>query len=266
MRTDETGWYERMNTGGLGSGLTFRPPPLPLPQGEGVRSRRAPPRTGAHLHRHPHGSACRGTDPLRRSGPTAPSFPTSSAAARPRRLGHGASGRRSRRRSGVGCSPGPSRSADAKASPALSPRSRRRSGLTCAKRLRLPTRPGAVVTGFVKVEAAIAEKPLAALIHAVGRGRGWAAKARGGVAQTRRRGDIRHSGGRRVFRRRIGFGIRPVKCDTCCPRRGRWQRRISRALASATEPIAAVERRGQAARPERAGDPRTMNPQESEAE
>ena len=141
------------------------------------------------------------------------------------------------------------------------PRSRRRSGSTCAKRLSLANKAGAVVTGFVKVESAIAEKPLAALIHAVGarpRMGGESSRGRCANASARRYPAIPVGG--RVVRRRIGFGIRPVKCDTCCPRRGRWQRRISRALASAPS-YCGSRRRAKPARP-RDRRPTAMNPQE----
>ena len=63
--------------------------------------------------------------------------------------------------------------------------------------------------------------------------RGRAQKARGSIAKTFRRRDIGHTGHCRAHRRRIGFGIGPVTCDTCWPRRGRRERRFSRALAQA---------------------------------
>jgi uncharacterized protein len=62
------------------------------------------------------------------------------------------------------------RSADAKASPALSSEIEAALRLDLRQALALANKAGAVVTGFVKVEAAIVEKPLAALIHASGAG------------------------------------------------------------------------------------------------
>ena len=62
------------------------------------------------------------------------------------------------------------KSSDAKASPDLA------EGIEAALRfdlrqaLALANKAGAVVTGFVKVEAALTEKPIAALIHALGAG------------------------------------------------------------------------------------------------
>ncbi len=62
------------------------------------------------------------------------------------------------------------KSSDAKASPDLAEGIEAALRLDLRQALALANKAGAVVTGFVKVEAALAEKPIAALIHALGAG------------------------------------------------------------------------------------------------
>jgi hypothetical protein len=62
------------------------------------------------------------------------------------------------------------KSVDAKAFPALAQEIEATLRLDLRQALALANKAGAVVTGFVKVEAAIADKPIAALIHALGAG------------------------------------------------------------------------------------------------
>ena len=111
-------------------------------------------------------------------------------------------------------------------------RSRRCCARTCGRRSPSPTRPGGWSPASHKVErrhpGKVPRRP-----HSRRRGGGRrATKARKPVAETPRRRDIRLSGRQRFVERRIGFGIGPVTCDTCCPRRGRRERRLSHALAS----------------------------------
>ena len=97
--------------------------------------------------------------------------------------------------------------------------------------LSLANKAGAVITGFAKVESAISEKPSLPLFMPRKRPKtgGESSQPRCENASARR---YRLSGHHRFVERRIGFGIRPVTCDTCCPRRGRRERRLSHALAS----------------------------------
>jgi predicted RNA-binding protein YlxR (DUF448 family) len=62
------------------------------------------------------------------------------------------------------------KSADATASPDLAEGIEAALRLDLRQALALANKAGAVITGFVKVEAAIADKPIAALIHALGAG------------------------------------------------------------------------------------------------
>ena len=204
-------------------------------------SARFAPSQGADVPRHEPERTCIVTRAVRPPAelirfvlaPDGAVVPISAPAAGPRRLGDGAA--RDTVAEAVRRAPF-ARAFKAEVEGRARPRGRDRAGAAAG------SAPGAVArqqgrarssTGFAKVEAAIARRRLAALIHAARSGRGRAAKARGRVAKTPRRRDIGHSGRRRALRRRIGFGIGPVTCDTCCPRRGRRERRLSRALASA---------------------------------
>ena len=187
------------------------------------------------------GRSARGADPLRRRRRTATVVPDlRRKLPGPRRLGHGAGGRRSRGGQARACSPGPSR-----------PRSRCRRGSRtrstprCGQDLRqalaLANKAGAVVAGFAKVEAAIAEGRLGALIHAAEAAEDGRRKLAGALRKRLRRRDIGRSGGHRAVRRGIGFGIRPVKCDTCCRRRGRLAATDFSRVGVGCGPIAASE-------------------------
>ena len=131
-------------------------------------------------------------------------------------------------------------------------------GRTLRQGLSLANKAGAVVTGFAKVEAAIAGKPVVALIHATEAAEDGRKKARG---QLRKRFGEAISAFRSIqdfSNRRIGFGIGPVKCDTCCARRGRWQRRLSERAGIAyryllrhrSRPDRAAPRRSEAGEPD----------------
>ena len=165
---------------------------------------------GASIARHEPERTCivtravrsaRGADPLRRSAPDGTVVRRSQAqAAGPRRLGHGAGAtsfaeavRRAPLRPGLqGRGQGAAERSRTRSTP--------RCGRICARRSSLANKAGAVVTGFAKVEAAIAEKPARRPHPCHGGGRGWAKKARRGVAETLRRRDIGRSGGHRVVR------------------------------------------------------------------
>ncbi len=88
-----------------------------------------------------------------------------------------------------------------------------------------------VVTGFTKVEAAIAGGPVVALLQARDAGADGARKLSGGADATWRGGrpdrncDLLHH-------RAIGFGIGPPKCGTCSAAGWAGRRNVSRALAN----------------------------------
>ena len=101
---------------------------------------------------------------------------------------------------------------------------------SCLDALAIAHKSGRVAIGFAKTEAALADKRVAAAIHASDavRGRGPEACG-GGPASLRGRDgrDFRHFG---VHLGAIGFGIGAVKCGTCSPARRPRERRVHIAL------------------------------------
>ena len=96
----------------------------------------------------------------------------------------------------------------------------------------MAAKAGQVVSGFSKVEGALAQGQAAALIH-----------ASDGAADGIRKLDAIVAAKRRKFGESpefpivnvltsaaIGFGTGPVKCDTCCPARGPGEQDVPVAL------------------------------------
>ena len=187
-------------------------------------------RDRAHLRRHARGQAGRRADPLRGRPRTARSCPTSSAGCPAAASG---SRRRARRRRS-GQAQGFRPRLQARGAGRARSRPRRSSGCWSAPRsmrLAIANKAGRVVTGFAKVEAAIARRAGrgAPACRRCGRRRGAQDRGRRAPAPMARmlaksRVIATFSSGA------IGFGIGAVKCDTCCPARRPSEQRVPRAL------------------------------------
>ncbi len=74
---------------------------------------------------------------------------------------------------------------------------------------------GRVVAGFAKVEAALREDNVEALIHASDAAADGTRKLDAGLQRQNAGKTARNRDHRLIFRRAIGFGIKPPKCGTC---------------------------------------------------
>ena len=168
--------------------------------------------------------------PGRRGGPG-----PQAQAAGPRRLGHGDARRRRRRRSSASVFAAAS-SASVTVAADLGASGRAPAGARGARCPGIAHKAGGVVTGFAKVEAALAGgKPVGAPARPRRRRgrrlRKLAAAADGAGTTIEKR---RNPGRRGVYVGAIGFGIGAVKCGTCCPARRPSEQRASSRAASAS--------------------------------
>lgn len=120
---------------------------------------------------------------------------------------------------------GRSLKAEAKAPEGLADRIDRLLADAALGALGLTNKAGEVVFGAARVEEAIGKGRVLALIHASEAADDGRRKLDG---KFRGMGGNAGSGGSHLHHGRIGFGIGPDKCDTCCPNPGRSGSQISR--------------------------------------